>query len=103
MISIDLETLVLGIGSILGLIVLLQWQRRPDSFDLRHLLVDSKTDRASLMKIGQLFALLVSTWVLIHETRAGKLSEWLYGSYMLTWAGANLVSRFTEKKSEAPK
>ena len=66
-------------------------------FDIRDLLIDSTTKELSLYKVGQLAALAVSTWVLIHETRAGKLTEWLFGLYMVAWSGTNLIKKYLDK------
>jgi len=90
--SLDTATLLLGC---LGLLLaILYAQRQPDAFDLRHLIVDSKTGRVSLFKTGQLVALMTSTWILIHETRANNLTEWLFTAYMLAWTGANVAQKF---------
>jgi len=70
------------------------------NFDIRDLLVDKRTKRLSLNKIGQFFALLVSTWVLIYETRSGRLTEWLFISYMVAWSGANLANKYIEGKNK---
>jgi hypothetical protein len=90
---------VLLIGTLFLGAVVWRWQRAPDSFDLRKIIVDAGGD-VSLAKIGQIVALLVSTWVLIHETRAGKMTEWLFTGYMLAWAGANLISKAIDKKAD---
>jgi hypothetical protein len=66
-------------------------------FDVRDLIIDSATKELSLYKVGQLVALIISTWILIYETRAGKLTEWLFGSYMIAWSGANLIKKYLEK------
>lgn len=87
---------LLAIAAAFGLVLYL-WQRTDDDFDLRDLIVDSVTGKASLFKIGQFVALVVSTWALVHETRRGFLTEWLFGLYMLSWAGANIANKITEK------
>ena len=69
-------------------------------FDIRDLMVDKKTQRLSLYKIGQFFALLVSTWVLIYETRNGRLSEWLFIAYMAAWSGANLANKYLDRTNK---
>lgn len=79
------------------LIVLGLWQRKDDTFDLRWLLVDSKTNKVSLSKTGQLIALIVSSWALIFETRNGNLTEWLFMAYIATWSGVNVASKVVEK------
>ncbi len=78
-------------------LILYLWQRTDDAFDLRHLIVDTATDRVSLFKLGQFIALIVSTWALVHETRRGFLTEWLFAVYMISWAGANIANKVTEK------
>jgi len=96
MIGLD-DAVLLSLAG-LALLVLLLWQRGASSFDLQDLLTDSKTGKASLQKTGQLVAMLVSTWVLIHETRAARLTEWLFMAYMLAWAGANLAGKWLETR-----
>jgi len=44
------------------LVLLAAWQLKTDAFDLRHIIVDSKTNRVSLFKVGQVTALIVSSW-----------------------------------------
>lgn len=94
------DELTLAIASLWGLVILFLWHRHPDAFDLRHLLTDSRSNRVSLRKCGQLFALLLSSWVLIHETRAGRLSEWLFIGYLAAWTGANLAAKWIDTKKE---
>lgn len=81
--------------------VLIAWQMKDDQFDLRYLLVDSQTNKVSLFKLGQLLALLTSTWALIYETRTGNLTEWLFLAYIATWSGANVASKIVDRKPEA--
>lgn len=98
---INLDTAVLAIVALIALLVLHRWHITSDRFDLRDLIVDSKTERVSLFKTGQAIALLASTWVLIYQTRHGLLTEWLFGGYILTWAGSNVIQRMADKKAEA--
>ena len=97
---INLDTAVLAIGALAALLVLYRWQRGDDTFDLRWLIVDSKSGHVSLFKTGQAVALLASTWVLIYQTRHEHLTEWLFGTYMLAWAGANVARRLIDKDKE---
>lgn len=100
--SIRLDDVALALASLLVLVILFIWQRSPTGFDLRDLITDSQTGKASLHKTGQLVAMMVSTWVLVHETRAGRLSEWLFLGYMLAWTGVNIASKIVEgRKNEA--
>lgn len=79
------------------LIVLGFWQRKDDEFDLRWILVDTKTNKVSLFKLGQFLALIVSSWVLIYMTRSGKMTETIYGLYIATWSGVNVLNKLAEK------
>ena len=92
-----LETWLLLIGIVMMIIQLAIWHRDDTEFDLRHILIDSKTKRVSLMKIGQATALILSSWVLIYETRNDRLTEWLFLSFMGVWSGANLAKRWIDK------
>lgn len=65
-------------------------------------LVTDKTGRMQLSKVGQLAALVVSTWGFVHLTLAYKLTEWYFTAYMFAWAGANLAAKWMDKqKTEA--
>jgi hypothetical protein len=93
-----IDTIVLMLATFCILIVLWGWHVNDGTpFNLTEMLTDSKTKRVSLMKCGQGLALLVSTWVLVHETRAGRMNEWLFFGYMAAWSGANLANKFIEK------
>jgi hypothetical protein len=94
----NIDTIILLFASILIGILLWIWHNDSTTrFDLTELITDSKTNRTSLMKLGQTLALLVSTWVLIYETREGRLTEWLFLSYMGIWSGANLARKWMDK------
>lgn len=100
--NFDLDTAVLMIASLFLVILMWGWHSAEGvRFNLTELVTDSRTHRVSLSKCGQLFALLVSTWVLIHETRASRLSEWLFWGYMLAWTGANLANKAISRSTGA--
>ena len=97
--QLTIDTIVLGIGSIVLLGFLIYWHLDSKThFDVRDLMVDHRTKNLSLNKIGQLFALLVSTWIIIHETRVGRLSEFLFTGYMAVWSGASILSKYMDTK-----
>jgi hypothetical protein len=79
------------------LVVLVRWHTEDSRFDLRHVLIDARTDRVSLHKMGQFVALVVSTMVLWYEMMHSRLTEWLFVGYMVTWAGATLAKRWIDK------
>jgi hypothetical protein len=81
-------------------IIVIIWHRSSKMlFNLSDIIVDTETGRVSLYKVGQIIALIVSSWMAIHETRAGRLSEWLFIGYMVAWSGSNLVKRYIDSKS----
>lgn len=84
-------------GTCVMLIILGFWQHEDDDFDLRWLIRDSHSKNPSLMKLGQLTALLASTWALIWETRHDHLTEWLFLAYIATWSGINVANKVVEK------
>ncbi len=94
--------IVLGVMVLLGLLVLLHWQRCPDQFDLRWILVDTETQKVSLFKAGQLVALIVSTYAFVILVQRDKLTEWFFAGYMLTWAGANLANKWITSTKGQP-
>ena len=55
-------------------------------------LLDKDTEIPSLGRIGQFVALIVSTWSMIELVLDDKLTEWFFGGYMVTWAGAQAAS-----------
>lgn len=94
--NFDNTLFILGLLGFFG--VLLTWQLTKDnSIDLKSLLI--KDGEVSLSKLGQLIAMLVSTWIIIYQTRNGLLTEWLFTGYMIAWSGANLVSKWIDRGS----
>lgn len=80
--------------------VLLSWHlNKTNSIDLKSLLI--KDGEVSLSKLGQLIALLVSTWIIVYQTRAGLLTEFLFLGYMTAWSGANLASKWIDRGNTA--
>lgn len=97
--QVNSDTLVLAIFSLLFALVLGLWHIQKDTtFDLRTaLMVD---DKFSLNKVGQLIALLTSTWIIVYQTRHGQLTEWIFSGYMIAWSGANLLSKYLDTKAK---
>lgn len=94
--TLNLETIILGIGSLIFIAFLIKSHVSAEPFDIRSVIVD-ESGRFSLNKFGQLVALLVSTWVLIYQTRQALLTEWLFAGYMAAWAGANLLNKYLDR------
>ena len=98
------DTIVLSVCAVVALITAIKWHLDPEfDFNLQDLMVDHKTRKLSLFKIGQFFALLISTWILIHETRLGRLTEFLFTGYMAVWSGSNLMSKYLDNKRKQDK
>jgi hypothetical protein len=97
----NVDTVILITGVLLFLIILVVWHKDESRFDLKEIIVDTETNTVSLYKLGQVLALLISTWVLIHETRNGRLNEYLFSLYMFAWAGANSLNKYIDNKGKS--
>ena len=93
-------------GIILGLLIVtamsLAWRATRSTgspFDLEDLLLDQKTGKASLAKLGQFTALSVSTWSFVYCTLHGTLTEFYFGTYMAAWAGTNLANKWIDQRN----
>lgn len=94
------ETLLFSAAAGLIGIVLAYWHLSSQSkLDLQYLFIDTETKMFSIFKFGQMVALFVSTWVLIRETNHDRLSDWLFGGYMLIWTSANIANRVITKNA----
>jgi hypothetical protein len=83
---------ILSIMALFTCFLFYRAQKIADSFDIRDLIVDDTTGKLSLSKLGQFVALVLSSWGLIYLIMHGTLTEIYFQGYMLTWAGANVVS-----------
>jgi predicted signal transduction protein with EAL and GGDEF domain len=88
----SLATLLL-LAIICSIGVLIYAQYRKDDFDLRSLVVDPKTNRPSVHQLGQLTALVISSWGLVVLVLHDKLTEVYFTTYMAVWAGSNTLDR----------
>lgn len=96
--TFETDTVVLFSGIGIFLLLTIYWHRdKTNPFDFKSALMED--DKLSLSKMGQLVALLVSTWIIIHQVRIGGLSEWLFGGYMLAWGGANAINKYINSRS----
>lgn len=89
---------ILGVV-VLALVAVTRDQRNPVS--LLQLVVEARSGRLSLSRVGQLVALIVSSWGFVALVRADRLTEWYFSSYMIAWAGARLASQFLDTKKAA--
>lgn len=80
----------------LALVVVTRDPSHPVS--LLQLVTDARSGRMSLGRVGQLAALIVSSWAFVWLTIAGTLTEWYYGTYMLAWAGARIADQLVQQR-----
>jgi hypothetical protein len=76
--------------------ILVYTQIKHDNFDLRYLISDDQR-RPSLHKIGQLTALIVSTWAFVYLVLHDKLTETFYTVYMGIWASVTVLNKWADK------
>lgn len=82
---------------LLIVVLLLLVQLRKDTYDLRYLILDTESKQPSIYKIGQLFALLVSTWGFVYLTLHDRLTEFYFTAYMSIWAVTNVGNNMFQK------
>jgi len=92
--------LTLAIMLVLAVYVAVRAQRRND-FDWANSLKDEQ-GKESIARLGALVALAISTWVIMHVTVEGKLTEWLYTAYLLTWSGSMVLAKAVDNWKSKP-
>jgi hypothetical protein len=94
------DLIILSLAVISSILLVSWWHYKRDvRFDVKDIIVDTSTGKVSLYKIGQVVALIISTWIIVHETKSNRLSEWLFLSYMAIWSGTNLAKAIIEKNN----
>lgn len=63
-----------------------------------HLIVDSQNNRTSPYKLGYLIGVIVSTWIVIRMSDAGKLTFDIFGMYLGYLVGGAGINSFTKAK-----
>lgn len=97
----DYHIIVLSLCAFLIFVLLYRWHNNPNSpFDLTHALL-GEDGKASLFKIGQACALVVSTWAFVVLVQKDKLTEYYFYGYMGIWSGVNLVKNIFGKAPDA--
>lgn len=90
----DLRLEVEPMGLAIALIILSSFvglwltQKKDPTMSFKHLIKTPDSNKLSLSRLGQLCALVVSTWGFIKLTVDGNLTEWYFMSYMMIWAVA---------------
>lgn len=97
--DIPILTLALFFTLTFSIIVLTYIQFKKDTLDLRWLILDDISARPSIHKIGQMLALLVSTWGFVYQMLHNTFSDNYLLVYMGVWAGAGAVDKFLSNKS----
>ncbi len=78
------------------LFILVYTQFKKDGFDLRYLISDDQK-RPSLHKIGQLTALMVSTWAFVFEVLHNQMTDTFYTVYMGIWASITVLNKWADR------
>lgn len=73
-------------------------QMKDDRLDLRWLIME-RPHKPSLSKIGQIVALLVSTWGFVTLVMKGQLTETYFIFYMATWSGSAAIDQYIRTKN----
>lgn len=90
---------LLFLGGLLVLKSLWNLQRnREIQIDFVDLLIgpDGKASGSKMMQLG---AFAISTWAFVYLVIKNNLSEWYYTTYMLSWSGSHLISKWLSEKS----
>ncbi len=102
----NLNTL-LTIVAIAAIVLIYKLNKDPNiEFDIKDLFSDTKTGKLSTMKISQVVALVVSTWIIVRLTQDGKMSVDYLGMYLGIWVTGYIakgaVNTFAPTKVATP-
>lgn len=99
---VKIDWMIVGLIALVALLLINLYyaQLKKDIFDLRFLIYDAGTKQPSLHSVGQLIALLVSSWGFVYLTLHDKLSEMYFMGYMSAWAAASAVNKFLDNKNK---
>lgn len=93
-VQVSVMELILFITITVLILLLAYIQIKKDSVDLRWLILDDKTGRPSIHKVGQCLALLVSTWAFIKLVLADRFTTDYLLIYMGVWAGSTALNQW---------
>jgi cation transport ATPase len=100
---ISTPDILLILFMLIFVVLALHFHKDNSSFDLRHAYCDTKTGKFSIAKVGQVVALIMSSWAFAKLVETDKLSEWFFTAYMGIWVLAYLgkgVSNKMRNKAE---
>jgi len=83
---------------VIALILLWVVQRTKDNLDLRSLIVDEQTKQPSIHKLGQLTALVMSTWLLVYLALQNRMDSVYFTTYMGIWTAAQAINQWTTSR-----
>jgi hypothetical protein len=87
--------LILLIVIMLFAYMLLRLHRSGGDSNLKSVISDVD-GKPSIHKIGQLTALVLSTWLLVYLALQGQMNIEYFGSYMGVWAGAQIADKWMD-------
>lgn len=61
--------------------------------------VDRGVRAASIRKLGEAVALLVSAWVVVYDTLDGDVDPWIYGTFVTIWCARYLFGRLVQARA----
>lgn len=104
---LEVNSMSIALMLIAALALSILWivQKRRDNFDLRWIIADEQTKQPSIHKVGQLTALIMSTWLLVYLTLHDKMDGTYFTTYMAIWAGAQVANKYLstkDKEAEKP-
>lgn len=96
-----MATLLLLLFLLVVVYPIIKWHNNPSvtKIDLADLIVDN--GKISLFKIGQVVALIISSWAFILLVQQKNLTWEYFATYMGIWTGAN-IAKIALKKPEVP-
>lgn len=92
-------TVVLLLIAVGAVVVLLKIQFTKDNFDLRSLIADDK-GQPSIHKLGQLTALILSTWLLAYLAFHNQMTGEYFATYMGVWAAAQAADKWLTNRRD---
>jgi hypothetical protein len=92
-------TVILLLITVAAVAVLLKIQFTKDNFDLRSIIADDK-GRPSIHKLGQLTALILSTWLLAYLAFHNQMTGEYFGTYMGVWAAAQAADKWLNNRRD---
>lgn len=91
--------IILIIAILAGLVILAYAQIKKDNFDLRTLITEDD-GKLSIHKIGQLVALVLSSWGFVYLILYKEITEFYFMGFMGVWASAEALNKWIDRKGQ---